>query len=435
MSQTPHHSAEAEKAILGAMFQSQSSAAKIFGQTAVEDYYMPGHKVIFSTSNKLFLEGRPFDEVALIAELEKSGELARAGGIGYITDLQGELPALTNLGHYLKLLKENRQRRDLVAALHKIHKEAYGINENEYLMSLALDLIHEISEIGHSGEVVSMDKAATDAYFEIERRSKNKGAPIGVPTGFFELDDVIGGMRRGNLIVLGARPSVGKSALAVNIAVNAAKKGYRSLVFSLEMPVLDLATRIMCGEKMLPIHRVMNGDLKSGGISDEWEKLAQAMGEVGKLPISIVDQMGIGLSEIRAIAQRQKSSSGLDLIVLDYLQLVQRNGNKGKTTNDEISAISRALKCIAKDLEVPVLMLSQLSRKVEERSDQTPMLSDLRDSGSIEQDADVVLLMTRDKQDDNKPTELIVAKNRNGPLNTVELCYLSNFCLFRSWNL
>lgn len=418
----PHH-ADAEKSVLGAMLLSSEAVLLANETLRPDDFYDPARREIFDAMLHLAGMSRPVDLVTLSEELTRRGKLEGVGGLDALIDLSRFVPSAANIAAYIRIVDEKATLRKLIAASGQISAMSYqGEEETEAILSASEKLIYDIT-MRKGGEMLRpIQPILIDTYDMIDRLVQNKGRVEGVPTGYKGLDDLLTGMHAGELILIAARPSMGKTSLGLNIVENAAiRAGAKVAVFSLEMPAEQLAMRMMCTEAQVNMHNVRRGVLSD----EEWLNLCGAMAKIGEASIFIDATSGITVPEIRSKARRLQMEQGLDLVMIDYLQLMSGSGKFG-SRQEEVSGISRALKGLAQELRVPVVALSQLSRAAAGRSDHRPVLSDIRDSGAIEQDADVVMFIHREdyynKDAENKNVaEIIVAKQRNGALGTIEL--------------
>ena len=418
----PHH-VDAERSVLGSMLLAHEAVLLAQELLDAEDFYDPAHKEIFAAMCHLANQSRRIDLVTVDEELSRRGRLEGVGGLNYLLDLSRFVPSAANVAAYVRIVDEKSTLRRLIAASGQITQMSYtGDRETTDILAASEKLIYDIS-MRKGGEMLQpIQPILIRTYEQIDRLVKNKGRIEGVPTGYRELDDLLTGMHPGELLLIAARPSMGKTSFGMNIVANAAIRGKcKAAVFSLEMPAEQLAMRMMCTEARVDMQNVRRGALSD----DEWLRLCDAMGTIGQSSIHVDATSGITVPEIRSKARRLQMESGLDLIMIDYLQLMSGAGKFG-SRQEEVSSISRMLKGLAQELRVPVIALSQLSRATANRSDHKPILSDIRDSGAIEQDADVVMFIHRedyyDKETEKKNiAEIIIAKQRNGSLGTVQL--------------
>jgi len=427
---TPPQDVIAEQSVLGGMLLSKDAIGDVIEILRERDFYRPAHELIYNAIIELYGRGEPADPVTVAAELTKRGDIARAGGAPYLHTLISSVPTAANASYYAKLIREKAILRRLVEAGTKIVQLGYNIeSEVDEVVDQAQAEIYQVTERRTSEDYIQLAQLLPDALDEIEKISKGVVGE-GVKTGFKDLDSLTNGLHPGNMVVLAARPAVGKSTLGLDIARNAAiRDSATSAIFSLEMSRSEITMRMLSAEARIPLTSIRSGSLTD----EEWARLARRMGEISQAPLFIDDSPNLSLMEIRAKARRLKQRHNLKLIVIDYLQLMT-SGRKVENRQQEVSEFSRQLKLLAKELDIPVVAISQLNRSPEQRSDKKPMLSDLRESGSIEQDADVVILLHREDMYDinsrSGEADLIVAKHRNGPTRTVTVAsqlHLSRF--------
>ncbi|MFM8627379.1 MAG: replicative DNA helicase [Candidatus Nanopelagicus sp.] len=416
---TPPQDVIAEQSVLGGMLLSKDAISDVVEILRERDFYRPAHELIYDAIIDLYGRGEPADPVTVAAELTKRGDLVRAGGAPYLHTLISSVPTAANAGYYAKIIRERAIMRRLVEAGTKIVQLGYtDEGEVDDAVDQAQAEVFAVTERRQAEDYVQLSELLPAAYDEIEKISAGVVGE-GVKTGFKDLDALTNGFHPGNMIVLAARPAVGKSTLGLDIARYASiHKRETSVIFSLEMSRSEITMRMLSAEARVPLNNIRSGQLGE----EEWAKMARRMGEISDAPLFIDDSPNLSLMEIRAKARRLKQRHNLKLVVIDYLQLMT-SGKKVENRQQEVSEFSRQLKLLAKELNVPVVAISQLNRSPEQRSDKKPMLSDLRESGSIEQDADVVILLHRedlyDSQNRSGEADLIVAKHRNGPTRTI----------------
>ncbi len=427
----PPHSIEAEQAVLGALLLAPESFATVAEILKPSDFYGEGHREIYRALQELAESGRPIDLVTVTESLKQKDLLDKVGGASYLASLAGAVPTAANVGYYARIVAEKSLLRTLVGTCTQLIARAYdeGV-ESERLFDEAEQMIMELSVRRQSRGYRSLKELLVSTLEQIEQMYINKGAATGLSTGFDALDRMTLGMQPSDLILLAARPSMGKTSLGLNIARNVAASGVPVAIFSLEMSGDQVVQRLLCAEALIDQHRLRTGRLTE----DDWSRLLRAATRLSEVPIFIDDTPAISLLELRSKARRLKIEHGIGFLVIDYLQLMQL-GKRVENRVQEISEISRFLKSLARQLDIPVLALSQLSRAVEQRMDKIPLLSDLRESGSLEQDSDVVLFIYRDdyyNPDSEKKgiADIIIAKQRNGPTGTVELAFLKEFTKF-----
>ena len=435
LSAVPPHSAEAEKSVLGAMLQDSNALSAATEVLAPDDFYLPAHREIFDAAKALSQQNMAVDLVTMDAELGRRGTLPGVGGIEYLIGLTQFVPTTSNVRYYIRLVSEKSTLRRLISAAGKISQASYAQEmELPQVLSLSEKLIFDIVMQRDGGEaLIPLREVLTLTYQQMEQYARLKGGVSGVATGFFGLDRLLTGLHGGELILVGARPSMGKTSFAINIATNAARKGFKVAVFSLEMPREQIAMRMLCCDARVDMQAVRKGQLRD----EDWMKLARTLAPLAASQVYIDDTSGLTPGQIRSRCRRLMAEKGLDLIIVDYLQMMGCD-KKTESRQVEVSEISKGLKAIAKELKVPLVACAQLSRANEKRGagGYKPMLSDLRDFGSIEQDADVVMFLHRDayyNRDAEKPdntADVIVAKQRNGPLGTIKLAWLGEYTLF-----
>ncbi|WP_117168008.1 replicative DNA helicase [Paraliobacillus sediminis] len=431
---TPPHNIEAEQAILGAIFlepESMSSATELL---IPSDFYRASHQRIFQVMMQLTDKGEPIDLVTVTTALSNAKLLDEIGGVSYLSDLANAVPTAANIGYYNKIVEEKALLRRLIRTATDIVTDGFSKeDEVDEVLSEAEKNILEVSNRKNASAFKNIKDVLIDVYDNIEQLHHNDADVTGVPTGFRDLDKITSGFQRNDLIIVAARPSVGKTAFALNIAQNVAIKTDENVaIFSLEMGAEQLVNRMLCAEGNIDAQRLRTGSLEP----EDWGKLTMAMGSLSNAGIFIDDTPGIRVNEIRSKCRRLKQEHGLGMILIDYMQLIQGSASNAKENRQqEVSEISRSLKGLARELNVPLVALSQLSRGVEQRQDKRPMMSDLRESGSIEQDADIVGFLYRDDYYDQESEkqniiEIIISKQRNGPVGTVELAFVKEYNKF-----
>ncbi|QTH46922.1 replicative DNA helicase [Cohnella sp. LGH] len=431
----PPQNLEAEQAVLGAILLETEALVASMERLKSEDFYSVAHQRIFDVMVSLNDDNEPIDLITLASRLQDLGQMEEVGGIIYLTKLANAVPTAANVEYYATIVEEKSLLRRLIRTATQIVSNGYATEDDvSVLLNDAEARIMELSNRRSSTGFISIRDVLMEVFERVEFLFNNRGGVTGIPSGFVDLDRMTAGFQPNDLIIVAARPSVGKTAFALNVAQNVAVRASETVaIFSLEMSAAQLVQRIICAESNVDAQRMRTGHLEG----DDWEKLSMAIGALSEAQIYIDDTPGITVSDIRAKCRRLKKEKGLGMILIDYLQLIQGRGKAGENRQQEVSEISRTLKQIARELEVPVIALSQLSRGVEQRQDKRPMMSDLRESGSIEQDADIVAFLYRDdyydKESEKKNIiEIIIAKQRNGPVGTVELVFLKNFNKFVS---
>ena len=436
----PPSEPEIEAAVLGAMMIEKEAVPKALELLKPESFYLPAHRLIFEAMLSLFESGEPIDTVTLYEELKKREQLEEAGGAVYLSKLSQNISSAANIEYHSKIILEKQILRGLITSSHEIAKAAYeGTSDAFDILDQAERKIFEITESHLTQSYQGMDRAVRDALEYIEAIHSQSTQKFSVPTGFYELDEILGGFQKSDLIILAARPSMGKTALALTLARNAAVDHDVPVgIFSLEMSTMQLIIRLLCAEGRLNAHLVRTGKLPS----EEGVKLSKNAHRLIEAPIYVDDSPAQTVLEIRAKARRLKVEKNVGMIIIDYLQLMQ-GPSKSESREREISHISRSLKSLSKELNIPVIALAQLNRAVETRTDKRPQLSDLRESGSIEQDADVVMFLNRPEyygMEKDASTgeslegiaEVIIGKQRNGPTGTVKLAFVKEYARFEN---
>ena len=432
----PPHSLEAERAVLGAILMDPQALTLVAERLRPDDFYRQGHQRLFQAMLNVAERGEPIDLVTVTEELQKTKQLEEVGGVTYLTELADSVPTSAHVDHYARIVEEKAILRRLIRTATQIASAGYaGGDDVAEIIDEAERKILDISQRRIRKAFLPIRDLLMDTYERIEQMHENRGGLTGIPTGFPDLDRMTSGLQRSDLIILAARPSMGKTAFALNLAQNVAlHAGETVAIFNMEMPAIQLVQRMLSAEGNIDAQVFRTGNLGE----EDWEKLTMAIGTLAEVPIFIDDTPGLTVFDIRAKLRRLQAEHGLGLVVIDYLQLIRGRG--GESRQQEISEISRSLKLLARELNVPVIALSQLSRAVEQRQDKRPMLSDLRESGSIEQDADIVAFLYRDDYYDEESErknimEVIIGKHRNGPVGKVELLFLKNYNKFLSLDL
>ena len=429
---TPPNDVAAEQSVIGAMMLSKDAIADVVEVLREGDFYRPSHQTLFAAVIDLYGRGEPVDAVTVAAELTKAGELGRVGGAPYLHTLVSMVPTAANAGYYARIVREQAILRRLVEAGTRIVHMGYtGTGDVDDMVDRAQAEVYEVTDRRSSEDYLPLSSIMGDALSEIEAISNRSGEMVGVPTGFADLDSLTNGLHGGQMIIVAARPSLGKSTLGVDFCRSASiKHGLTSVIFSLEMSRSEIVMRLLSAEAQVPLHHMRSGNMTDA----DWNKLAAKMGVVSDAPLFIDDSPNMTLMEIRAKCRRLKQRHDLRLVVVDYLQLMS-SGKRVESRQQEVSEFSRSLKLLAKELDVPVVAISQLNRGPEQRTDKRPMLSDLRESGSLEQDADMVVLLHReDAYERESPrageADFIVAKHRNGPTATVTVAFQGHYSRF-----
>ena len=427
----PPHSIEAEMCLLASMMLDKEMVGQVVQIVDRDSYYQTDHQIIFDVLVKLYEQNRPIDAIILREELAKRQLLEEVGGVPYLAQILNSVPSAAHGAHYATIVREKSLLRQLIAASNEILRDAYAPHEQaDLVLDKAEKRIFEIAEKKVSGAMVPLEEVLHEVFETIESRGQR-----GVPTGFLDLDEMLNGLQNGEMIILAARPSMGKTALATNIVEHiAADEMMPCALFSLEMSKQQLAQRMLCSRGEIDAHKLRKGMLSS----EEYTKLASTVGTLAKAPIWVDDSPGLTILDLRSKARRLKMQHDIKCVMIDYMQLMDNPGPESR--QQQISEISRGIKSVARELSVPVIALSQLNRQSEGRDGHRPRMSDLRESGSIEQDADVILLLHRedyykmsepDFQPDNI-AEIIIAKQRNGPTGTVKLAFMNKSTRFEN---
>lgn len=430
---------EAEAGVLGSLLIDPEAIVQVAEFLKSDDFYREAHRVIFSAALDLYESGGPADFITLCDELGRRGKLEEIGGTAYVGSLANQVPTSRNALHYARIVERTAILRRLIHAAGQIAGVAYNEPDADVAMEQAEKLIFDVSQRSSRSDFDSVGDILRQYIDKLDQLHEHRGDIVGVATGFSDLDKITGGLQKSDLLILAARPAVGKTALALSLAHNAAiKHGHSIAFFALEMSKEQMVSRLLSMDAMVDQQRLRTGWIDD----DEWQRISESVGRLSQTNIYIDDTPGIPMVEMRSKARRLMMDRGFDLLIVDYLQLMQGSGTPGKGENrqQEISEISRGLKGLARELNVPVLALSQLSRAVESRSDKKPQLSDLRESGSIEQDADMVMFIYRDEvynpeTDRKNIADIIIAKHRNGPIGQVSLFYQAAQTRYRDLDL
>lgn len=429
----PPHDLEAEKAVLGSMLINKDAIADVTMEIHHSDYYKTAHEIIHNAIVDLYGRGEPADPLTVQNYLEKQGTLERVGGIPYLTTLVASVPTAANAGYYARIVKERAQLRYLVEAGTRIAQLGYA-NEGgdvDAIINEAQSEIYNVTQRHQADDYVVVGELVDETINHLERLSKNDpDLSDSVLTGFDRIDDITNGLHAGQMIIVAARPAMGKSTMALDICRHASiKNKLTSVIFSLEMSRSEIVTRMLSAESSVPLSKMRGGKLGD----QDWMRIARATSKLSDAPLFIDDSSNMTMTEIRSKCRRLKQQHDLKLVVIDYLQLMT-SGKQVESRQQEVSEFSRSLKLLAKELEIPVIAVAQLNRGPESRTDKKPMLADLRESGSLEQDADVVFLLHRPSayDEDDRPGEadVIIAKHRNGPTGTVTLSFLGHYARF-----
>lgn len=428
------HSIEAEQSVIGAMLMDKDAILEAAELISGQDFYQTAYGVIFDSMVELFNEGKPVDLITLQERLKEKDVPPEIASLEFVKNLLTEALTSANVKYHAEIVADKSMLRKLIRLNDEISNICYAGKESlEAVLERTEKSVFELLQKRNTSDYVPIRQIVLNALDRIEKASKNKGSVTGLPTGFIDLDYKLSGLQPADLILVAARPSMGKTAFVLNIAQYVAfKKGRKAAIFSLEMSKEQLVNRLFSLESQVEAQALRTGNMKDS----DWEKLIESAGIIGQSKLIIDDTPGISVSELRSKCRKYKLEHGLDLIIIDYLQLMSGSvGGRSESRQQEISEISRSLKALARELNIPVIALSQLSRAVEARPDKRPMLSDLRESGAIEQDADVVMFIYRDEyynkdSEYKKQAEIIIAKQRNGPVGTVHLAWLGEYTKF-----
>lgn len=429
----PPQDVAAEQSVLGGMMLSKDAIADVVEELRSNDFYRPAHETIYDSIIDIYGRGEPADAVTVAAELTKRGDIGRIGGAAYLHTLISLVPTAANAGFYARIVRERAVLRRLVEAGTRIVQLGYAADggDVDQLVNTAQAEVYAVTERNSSEDYIPIADLISPTMDEIETIQHHGGGLSGVPTGFADLDRLTNGLHPGQLVIVAARPAIGKSTLALDFARSAALRHHQAtVVFSLEMSKSEITMRLMSAEARVPLQNMRKGQMRD----EDWTRIAQATGAISEGPLFIDDSPNMSLMEIRAKCRRLKQRHDLKFVVIDYLQLMS-SGKRVESRQQEVSEFSRSLKLLAKELEVPIVALSQLNRGPEQRTDKKPAMSDLRESGSIEQDADVVMLLHReDAYDRESPrageADIIVAKHRNGPTDTIVVTFQGHYSRF-----
>ncbi len=438
LNKIPPQSIEAEKSLLGSLMLDQNAIIKVADFLKVKDFYKKNHQEIYQVMLELFEKNEPIDLLSVSTKLKEKNLLTQVGGNGYLSELINEVPTAAHVINYAKIIQKKRILRDLIEASYELNELGYNEEEDiDTILDRAEQKIFSIAQKRISQSFLPIKKGLESAFERLEKLSKQRGEVRGVPTGFRDLDSILSGFQKSDLIILAARPSMGKSALALNIAANIAINQKETVgIFSLEMPTDQIIDRLISSISNVDLWKLRTGRLSSEGEDNDFERIQYTLGILSEAPIYIDDTSSLNVLQMRAMARRLQAEHGLSLLIVDYLQLMKSRIPDASMVQ-QITEISRSLKGLAKELNIPVLALSQLSRAVEQRTPQVPRLADLRESGSLEQDADVVLFIYREdryREDTARKNiaDIIIAKHRNGPIGKVELYFDDQRATFRN---
>jgi len=430
----PPRNIEAEMSVLGGMMLSKDAIADVVEIVKSTDFYRPAHQEVFSVVVKLFGAGEPADAVTVGAELQRTGDLERVGGLPYLHTLVASVPTAANAAYYAQIVREQAQLRSLVEAGTRIVQLGYTTDGADVkgLIDMAQAEVYAITEDRATNEYMTLEEIVPGLYDELESNENRDGGLQGIPTGFVELDNKLNGLRGGQMIIVAARPGAGKSTLAMDICRSAAiANGLPTVYFSLEMNRNELSMRVLAAEAKVFLDRMIKGEMTP----EDWQSVARTLDRISQKPLIVDDSPNLTLTEIRAKCRRMKQQHDIRLIVIDYLQLLSSGARAVESRQQEVSEFSRSIKLLAKELDVPIIAVAQLNRDSEKRNDKRPQVADLRESGSLEQDADVVLLIHREDMYDRDSAkagmaEIIIGKQRSGPTGTLELAFQGHYARF-----
>ncbi|MFC1629683.1 replicative DNA helicase [Patescibacteria group bacterium] len=434
----PPQSIEAEQSLLGSLMLDKSAITKVADFLTTRDFYKKNHQEIYQAITDLFEKGEPIDFLSVSTRLKEKKLLEDIGGAGYLTELINSIPTASHISSYAKIVQRKRTLRDLIEASHEIGSLGYDeIEDIDVLLDKAEKRIFNIAQKGLNQNFISVKSTLEEAFERIDNLSKQKAVPRGIPTGFNSLDNILAGLQKSDLVILASRPAMGKSSLALNIASSIAINQKIPVgIFSLEMSNDQVVDRLIASVANVDLWKLRTGRLSDQGEDNDFERIQRALGILSEAPIYIDDAASINVLQMRAMARRLQAEHGLGLIIVDYLQLVEAR-NPMHSIVQQVTEISRSFKILARELNIPVLALSQLSRSVEQRSPQIPRLADLRESGSLEQDSDVVLFIYREDRYRDDSTrkniaDIIISKHRNGPIGKAELYFDERVVSFRN---
>ena len=429
----PPHDIEAEQAVLGSMLTDKDAVISAMEVLKPDSFYREDNKAIYQAMYNLYAKSEPIDIVTVKAELTSQGNFERVGGLDYLANLPDKAPTTANVDMYIKIVDEKASLRSLISTSNELISLGYDESEKvDHIIDMAQKKVYDLSQKRAEKGYSPLKEILVDSLAQIEKLYNQKGSVTGIPTGFEDLDRKTAGLHNSDLIIVAARPAMGKSAFAINIAANAAIRAkVPTVIFSLEMSKEQVGNRILCAEAMVESEKIRTGKIED----NDWMKLVQTLGDLSEAPIYVDDTPGITAMEIRAKCRKLKMEHNIGLVLVDYLQLITASTGRNSSREQEIAEISRSLKILAKELDVPVIALSQLSRATEKRDDKRPMMSDLRESGSIEQDADIIMFLYRDdyynaESPEQNVTEIIIGKQRSGSVGTIKLAWLPNYTKF-----
>lgn len=432
----PPQDLDAERSILGGMMLNKDAIADVLELLRAEDFYRPAHAIVFSVILEIFGRGEPADAVTVASEVQKRGDLERVGGRTYIFDLVNSVPTAANAGYYAQIVADQAKLRRLIEVGTRITQLGYSTDggDADELLNMAQSEVYNMTESRASQDHVEMKDLAGELLAEIQANASREDGLTGLATGFSSLDDTLNGLRPGQMVIVAARPGMGKTTIAMDFCRHIAIREKKPVAFfSLEMNRIELGMRILSAESEVFLKNLITGDLRQS----QWARISKTLDRISTAPLLVDDSPNLTMMEIRAKARRLRQQYSIELVVIDYLQLLTSGGRTPESRQQEVSEFSRSIKLLAKELDIPIIAISQLNRNPEQRGDKRPAVSDLRESGSLEQDADVVLLIHRpentDGSPDEPPAEVIVGKNRSGPTDTIELAFQGNYTRFANF--
>lgn len=432
----PPQDMEAERSVLGGMMINKDAIADVIEILQGADFYRPAHTIIYDAVLDLFSKGEPADAITVAAEIARRGELERVGGRTYIFDLVNGVPTAANTSYYARIVHEQAQLRSLIEVGTRITQLGYTTDGADVveLVNMAQSEVFQMTESRTKSDYTPFREIVPGLIEELEINASRDGKVLGLATGFHELDGVLNGLRPGQMVIVAARPGMGKTTIAMDFCRHIAFRENKPVAFfSLEMGRTELAMRVLAAEGEIPLSALISGDIRQ----NQWERISTTLARIAEGPLYVDDSPNLTMMEIRAKARRMRQQHGIEMVVIDYLQLLTSGGRTPESRQQEVSEFSRSIKLLAKELDVPIIAIAQLNRNPEQRNDKTPQVSDLRESGSLEQDADVVLLINRPQAEDGSmnppPAEVIVGKNRSGPTAKIELAFQGNYTRFANF--
>lgn len=432
----PPQDVEAERSVLGGMMLNKDAIADVLEVLIAGDFYRPAHEIIFNAILEIFGRGEPADAITVSSEVAKNGDLERVGGRTYIFDLVNSVPTAANAGYYAQIVADQAKLRTLIEVGTRITQLGYTTDGGDVaeLLNMAQSEVYNMTESRATQDHVEMKDLVGELLAEVQANASREDGVTGLSTGFHSLDDTLNGLRPGQMIIVAARPGMGKTTIAMDFCRHIAIREKKPVAFfSLEMNRVELGLRVLAAESEVFLKNLITGDLRQS----QWARISKTLDRISAAPFLVDDSPNLTMMEIRAKARRLRQQHDIELIVIDYLQLLTSGGRTPESRQQEVSEFSRSIKLLAKELEIPIIAISQLNRNPEQRGDKKPAVSDLRESGSLEQDADVVLLINRpenvDGSPDDPPAEVIVGKNRSGPTSTIELAFQGNYTRFANF--